>query len=274
MPRVEFKEIPRSNDPTGNQDSFEMFASEFLELTGYRIVSGPDRGADQGRDLIAEETRTGVGGVTKVRWLVSCKHFAHSGASVGVNDELNISDRLKAHGCHGFMGFYSTLPSAGLTQRLEAMQKESQGFEFIVFNREQIEKALLYGGPFSQIFKRYFPVSFNDYQESDFHIGLALERIGLPQPVTYAISGDQENPISVKEMQKRYPQGNRYLFDVLMPYGNSLIFCNNVLGITKLIIHGQWVDVPADYMEKRMERMRQELEAMRLHLEADKTKGG
>jgi hypothetical protein len=39
-----------------------MFAREFLELTGYYIFSGPDRGSDQGMDLIAEESRKGVGG--------------------------------------------------------------------------------------------------------------------------------------------------------------------------------------------------------------------
>jgi len=266
MPRIDFKEIP------SDLDTFEMFAREFLELTGYRIVSGPDRGADQGRDLIAEETRTGVGGKTTVRWLVSCKHMAHSGRAVGVDDEVNISDRVRAHQCQGFIGFYSTVASAGLTQRLEALQRETPGFEFIVFYREQIEKPLLYGGPFDQIFERYFPNSFADWQRSDFEISLALARIGLPQPIAYAMAGDDANSISVEEMQKRYPEENRYLFDVLMPYGNAFIFCNNVLGITKLIINGQWVDPPADYMQKRMERMREELEAMRLHLAADDQK--
>ena len=83
----------------------------------------------------------------------------------------------------------------------------------------------------------------------------------------------QETPISVEEMQKRYPQGNRYLFDVLMPYGHGFIYCNNVLGITNLSVNGEWVDPPAEYMEKRKERMKQELEAMRLHLAADTKQG-
>jgi len=77
---------------------------------------------------------------------------------------------------------------------------------------------------------------------------------------------------ALEKCRSAMPEGNQYLFDVLMPYGNAFILCNNVLGITKLIIDGQWVDPPADYMEKRMERMRQELEAMRLHLAADDRK--
>jgi hypothetical protein len=114
-----------------------MFASEFLELTGYRITSGPDRGADQGRDLVAEETRFGIGGTTTIRWLVSCKHHAHSGKAVGVDDELNILERVRAHDCTGFIGFYSTIATAGLTARLEALRK-SADLDFNLFNRARI----------------------------------------------------------------------------------------------------------------------------------------
>lgn len=173
MPRIDFKEIPRADVANGDQDTFEMFAREFLELTGYRIVSGPDRGADQGRDLIAEEIRTGVGGETKIRWLVSCKHFAYSGRAVGANDELNISDRVKAHGCQGFIGFYSSLASAGLTQRLEALQRETPGFEFIIFYRENIGKTL-YEPRFDQIFERYFPKSFSHWYKRRVRLTLDL----------------------------------------------------------------------------------------------------
>lgn len=78
MPQLDFKEIPQANLANGKQDTFEMFAREFLELVGYKVLSGPDRGSDLGRDLIVLETRSGVGGETYVRWLVSCKHKAHS----------------------------------------------------------------------------------------------------------------------------------------------------------------------------------------------------
>jgi hypothetical protein len=71
MPIIDFKEIPRGNIADGQQDQFEFFAREFLDLLDYRIVSGPSRGADGGRDLIVEELRTGPGGETKIRWLVS-----------------------------------------------------------------------------------------------------------------------------------------------------------------------------------------------------------
>lgn len=101
---VDFKEIPQANVPNGEQDTFELFSRDFLEYLGFQIISNPDRGADGGNDLIVEETLNGVIGNEKRRFLVSCKHYAHNGKSVGTEDETNISDRVKQHGCDGFIG--------------------------------------------------------------------------------------------------------------------------------------------------------------------------
>jgi hypothetical protein len=57
--------------------------------------------------LIVEELRNGLGGETKINWLVSCKHYSFSGKSVSQQDELNIRDRVEACNCDGFIGFYS-----------------------------------------------------------------------------------------------------------------------------------------------------------------------
>lgn len=105
MPIINFKEVPQANLATGLQDTFELFARDFLEYLGYRTLISPNRGADGGKDLLVEETRIGVGGETKVRWLVSCKHKAHSKSSVSPADETNISDRLAANRCAGFTAF-------------------------------------------------------------------------------------------------------------------------------------------------------------------------
>ena len=122
MAILDFKEIPRANVSNGEQDRFELFARDFLEYLGYKIVIDPNRGADGGVDVLVEEKRTGVGGETVIRWLVSCKHKAHSGQSVTPQDEANIRDRVDANNCHGFIGFYSTLPSTGLSKNLEGMR--------------------------------------------------------------------------------------------------------------------------------------------------------
>ena len=157
MPAIDFKEIPQANVANGDQDLFELFAREFLKTLGYTIISDPNRGADGGRDIIVEEIRSGIGGKTAVKWLVSCKHKAHSGQSVSPSDEANIRDRVEAHGCNGFIGFYSTLPSSGLATVLEGIKDkiQVQGYD-----RERIESELLRSSICSVLAKRFFPVSY------------------------------------------------------------------------------------------------------------------
>jgi hypothetical protein len=139
MAALDFAEIATAQSGP-NRDQFELFAREFLVAEGFRIVEQPDRGADGGRDMIVEEDRLGPGGANVVRWLVSCKHKAHSGASVTPADEQNIRDRLGTHRCHGFITFYSTLPSSGLGQTLNALKPI---FEYLQLDAEAIERKLL-----------------------------------------------------------------------------------------------------------------------------------
>lgn len=156
MPVLDFKEIPEAHKATGLQDTFELFARDFLSFMGYKIISHPDRGADGGADIIVEEKRTGVGGETIVRWLVSCKHKAHSGNSVNPNDDGNILDRVSSKKCHGFIGFYSTLSSSGLSGVLEGIKDR---IEFQIYDRERIEKELVHSARGLEVAERYFPVS-------------------------------------------------------------------------------------------------------------------
>ena len=44
MPILNFKEIPEAHIATGMQDTFELFARDFLSFMGYKIVTDPDRG--------------------------------------------------------------------------------------------------------------------------------------------------------------------------------------------------------------------------------------
>lgn len=158
MKILDFKEIAQANLPsTGNQDQFELFARDFLSAIGYTIERDPFRGADGGADLIVSEVRSGVGGTTKIKWLVSCKHNAHSGKAVSERDEFNIRDRIEKHNCDGFMGFYSTLMSSGLSSEIESLRKK---FECQVFDSQKIENCLLLDSShLKQMAKQYFPKS-------------------------------------------------------------------------------------------------------------------
>lgn len=167
MPVLDFTEIPIAAAGAG-RDQFELFAREFLEYAGFRIAEGPDRGPDGGRDLVVEEVRTGPVGETHVRWLVSCKHKAHSGAAVTVDNEQDIQDRLIAHNCVGFIGFYSTVPSSGLTTKLAKLKtiRNASGpsFELKIYDPEKIEKQLLASSGLV-LAKRFFPNSTAKWQK-------------------------------------------------------------------------------------------------------------
>jgi len=161
MPVLDFKEIPEAHKGTGSQDTFELFARDCLKFLGYEIAEHPDRGADGGKDLIVIEQRSGIGGTTKIRWLVSCKHNAHSGTSVSPTVESNIRDRVEVNACAGFIGFYSTLPSSGLSVNLKGLENK---FPHQVFDREIIEGNLLGSANGLLLAKRYFPKSIGKWQ--------------------------------------------------------------------------------------------------------------
>jgi len=104
---IDFAEIPAANQRSGDQDTFELFARDYLDALQFEIVQGPGRGADAGRDLIVVGKKPAGQGEQDLRWLVSCKHFAHSQnkRSVTPDDEPDISDRVLQAGCDAFMGF-------------------------------------------------------------------------------------------------------------------------------------------------------------------------
>lgn len=155
---LDFKEIPEANKGSGQQDTFELFTRDFLSFLGYRIVQDPDRGADGKKDLIVDEVIKGITSEYTIRWLVSCKHYAHSGRTVKDGDEINIGDRLRQHGCNGFMGVYSTLAATSLSGLLHGQDNH------IIFDHEKIESFLLGSLEGHRIACRYFPVSFKKYQ--------------------------------------------------------------------------------------------------------------
>lgn len=159
MSIINFKEIAKSNPPSTAQDDFELFARDFFELLGYRIIREPDRGPDSGKDMLIQETREGIGGESKVNWLVSCKHFAHTGTSVGNSHETNIHDRVKCAKCDGFIGFYSTIASSTLQDFLERFED----ITYQTFDFRKIERNLLSSEDGRALFSRYFPASYNEW---------------------------------------------------------------------------------------------------------------
>ena len=147
-------------------------------MLGFRIIESPYRGADGKKDLIVDEILPSSG--VTLRWLVSCKHYASSGRSVSDSDEINISDRLKQHGCDGFMAVYSTLPATTLAGVLKG-QKHS-----CVFDHKRIESILLSDPEGLKIAARYFPESYKKYFLEN---PLPVKIFGELEPLQCAVCG-------------------------------------------------------------------------------------
>lgn len=98
----------------------ELLIREILLRRGFYVYwSG--KGADGGKDLICIERRNSFFAPDEKRWLIQCKHNAHSGKAVGIRDIDNIVDSCQQHRCRGYLLVTSTYPSAALVQRMESI---------------------------------------------------------------------------------------------------------------------------------------------------------
>lgn len=158
--KIDFTEI------SNKTDDFELFARDFLQATGLEIIVEPGRGADGGKDMILKEIRKGNISSGEIQWLVSCKHYAHSRKSVGVNDEINILERMEANSCKGFIGFYSTIASSSLIDRLIKL-RDTKNFDFQLFDHQKIEKELWNLKSCQSLTTRYFPDSYANSQRKE-----------------------------------------------------------------------------------------------------------
>lgn len=166
---IDFKEIPQANIGNGYQDTFELFARDYLKALGFEIIEGPSRGADGKKDLVVKEQRAGINGTTFIKWLVSVKHYAHSGKSVPDREEPNIWERIHQHNCDGFLGFYSTLPSSSLANLINGLKNNKDvTVEVSTYDREKIERELInnLNQEKENIFQRYFPKSFKSFKNN------------------------------------------------------------------------------------------------------------
>jgi hypothetical protein len=111
---LDFKELP-SDGIKFEQLIRELFIR--LELEVHWTGVGPDAG----RDLVVTEKAIGKLAPLERKWLVSCKHFALSGRSVGLDDIAGITDACAAVDATGFLLAASTQPSAAVVRRLEEL---------------------------------------------------------------------------------------------------------------------------------------------------------
>lgn len=139
-------------------DDFELFAQEFFGIVRrMRIFKSVSNGTDGGIDLGVEETSEGK----SIRWLVSCKHWAHSNTPVSEHEEKNILERLYAWECDGFIPFYTTPPSTKVETLISGVEKSGKRVER--YFKDRIERELLESPVGTKIAARYFPKSMTNH---------------------------------------------------------------------------------------------------------------
>lgn len=158
MTTIDLCEIPASEDRRNAGEQFEKFAADFLRAIGFEVLEGPDRGADDGRDLIARQTFLGPLGSHSFRWLVSVKHFVQSNRAVNPRDEQRLRDRIGHFNADGFMAFYSTLPSASLGRAFSKLTAD--GFRVTVLDGSKICQELITKNLLWPVMRQYLPVSY------------------------------------------------------------------------------------------------------------------
>ncbi|MET0461518.1 MAG: hypothetical protein ABW007_00135 [Chitinophagaceae bacterium] len=151
---------------------WEQFAEAFFCERGARIIQRAAVGQDGGADLIIEDKVESEQGLITCRILVSCKFYLSQ--SIGISIEKDILDRIIAHNCNVFYGFYSINYSSKLQEKLDGLIKNSNGLllAYHLFDDFEIER-FLKDNLDNNLFKNNFETSFNTF------IGNTKKRIEL-----------------------------------------------------------------------------------------------
>lgn len=98
-------------------------------------------GPDGGRDIVFTEPLSGNLSCYNRKWLVSCKHNAHSGGAVSRDAVANIVDTCRSINAEGFILACTTHPSSSLMIRLNEIQ-ENNNIITKVWDGVELEKKL------------------------------------------------------------------------------------------------------------------------------------
>ncbi len=149
--KLDFTDLPEDGS------EFECMVQELLQTMGMhaeRIGLGPD----QGVDIIAEEIMLDRLGAMQVsRYVVQCKHFAHSGKAVGRSDVTDIRDTIGNHGANGYVLVTSTDVTSSLKERLQELREAEPSWNIQIWDRTELEHKL---STYPVLTAKYFPKRF------------------------------------------------------------------------------------------------------------------
>lgn len=141
-------------------DDFELFCQEFFtQVKRFRIFRSVSNGPDLGIDLgVEEHTNNGI-----IKWLVSCKHYSHSGGYISDEVERGIVERVDSWECDGFIPFYTGIPTSTLSQHILGAEKRIKVERYY---KDRIEQEMLKNSNGCLLAARYFPKSMTNHYHS------------------------------------------------------------------------------------------------------------
>lgn len=119
---------------------FEQLIRELLLAEGLD-VHWTGVGPDGAKDLTVVESYEGILGSIKKKWVVQCKHNAHSGKSVS-KDNLSIMETCLAVNADGFLLACSTQPTSALLRHFKDIE-DGKNIEVKYWDSIEIEKRLM-----------------------------------------------------------------------------------------------------------------------------------
>ncbi len=151
---LDFKEL----DKDGND--FELLIRELLYNKGLEVYwSG--KGPDGGKDLLCIEKYHSCFKEFTRRWLVQCKHNAHSGKAVGISELGGIENSCGLYNADGYLLVCSTFPSATVVQTLEGIESNKK-ITTAFWDCRTLERQLLVPENWS-IVNMFFPTSSKQF---------------------------------------------------------------------------------------------------------------
>ena len=162
---LDFKEL----DVSGND--LELLVRELLYNMGLEVYwSGI--GPDCGRDLLCIEKYKSLFKESSRRWLVQCKHNAHSGKAVGIQELGNqgaVINSCYAFDASGYLLVCTTFPSSAVVQILERIN-DTKLISTVFWDAKTLERHLLVPANWHLV-NRFFP-------QSSKRLGWQINKIG------------------------------------------------------------------------------------------------
>ena len=136
-------------------EDFELLCRDVLESYGSEILSEPTRGPDQKKDLVIQiKSEDALGNTETSKYLVQCKHKAHSGKSVLEPEIGDFRSACLLHKTDGYFLITSTIASVTVANNLNA-ENEGGSLKTIIWDGKKLAGKIESSTNSVQIIEKY-----------------------------------------------------------------------------------------------------------------------